>query len=412
MRRSIILPVTCLLALATGVALLRAGALLADPAPPAGSRSAVGAAAAANTALVGRFYEAVNAALRSGDPTPVAALLAADFVDRAARPGVAPTRDGLLQQVLTLRATFPALRLTVEDRRAHGDWVLAWVRAEGAAPELFLGIPLAGPPATWETRDFFRIEGDRIAERRGGDDWPVLAQPLGAAPVAESEPAAIVRLARFTYAPGAQQRRLSEPGPLLLAVEAGTLTAQVEGPAGLTRTATAGTSGPATTTVPPGSDIVVRPGDGLWVSSGVRHAFRNAEETPAVVLAATLLPWRSTDSPEGTAYLWPVAGALDISAHLLIDGVVTDLPPAPVVLGLGRLTLAAGVGLAPYMATGRQFAVVEAGTLSLATTSAGPAAPLSAGAVAFVQPGAVATLRNAGDGPLTLLLVTITLVDP
>jgi quercetin dioxygenase-like cupin family protein/predicted ester cyclase len=413
MRRAVSLLLVCLLALTTGLALLRAGALIAEPAPPAGSRSAVGAAAA-NTALVGRFYAAVNAALRSGDPTPVADLLAADFVDRTPPPGVAPTRDGLVQHVIALRATLPALQLTADDLLAQGDLVLAWVRTEGAAPGMFLGLPLAGPPATWEARHLFRIAGDRIAERWGGGDWPLLAAPLVEAPLAEPPPAAILRLARFTFGPGAQQVKLSELGPLLLAVEAGALTAQVEGHAVLTRGAAAGTSGPQPTIVPSGTDIVLHPGDGLWVAPGIRPAFRNTAETPAVVLAATLLPWWSADPadpPEGTAFIWPVPGALDISAQLLLDGVVTDFPPAPSVLGVGRLTLAAGTGLAPYVATGPQFAFVEAGTLGVASIDAGPAALFSAGAVAFVQDGAVVTLRNPGDGSLVLLLVTITPAD-
>ena len=406
MRRSVPLPLICLLALATGVALLGTGAVIAEPALQAGAPITQGAAAAADIALVRRYYAAVNEALRTGDASSLDGVVAVDFVDRTARPGFTPTRDGLVRYLLALRATFPAMRLTPEEPIAQGDSVLARVWVDGVADGEFLGVPLAGLPPTWETHDLFRIAGDRIVERRGAGDWPVLPAPLGQAPLARPPAAAVVRLARYTYAPGARQLRMGDLGPLLLAVEAGTLTAQVDGPAVLTRGAADGVGSPQATTAPVGVDVVLHPGDGLLVSPGVRHAFRNAEQTPTVVLAVTLLPWQGRGAPGGDAYLWPIPGALDITAQLLIDEVAPVLPTEPAAIALGRLALAPQTGLAPYGATGSQFIFVETGMLSLATSN--DDAHRSAGSQALVEPGAVATLRNGGDGPLVVLLVTIT----
>jgi mannose-6-phosphate isomerase-like protein (cupin superfamily) len=200
---------------------------------------------------------------------------------------------------------------------------------------------------------------------------------------------------------------MGDLGPLLLAVEAGTLTAQVDGQAVLTRGAADGVGSPQSTTAPLGAEIVLHPGDGLLVSPGVRHAFRNAEQTPTVVLAVTLLPW-SSGAPEGNAFLWPIPGAPDITAQLLIDEVAPVLPTGPAAIALGRLALAGEVGLAPGAATGPRFAFVEAGTLRVDTAGGGPDVVISAGSEALVPRSSVATSRNGGDGPLVVLLVTIT----
>jgi quercetin dioxygenase-like cupin family protein len=298
------------------------------------------------------------------------------------------------------------MRLAVEDVQAHGDWVLARVRVEGTDNGVFLGISLSGAPASWEGLDLLRIAGGRIAERWTAGDWPEPPQILAQAQLAEPPASAFIRLARLTFAPGARQPRAGALGPLLLAVEAGTLTARLDGPALLTRATAAGTSDPSPATAQPEVDVTLRPGDGLLVSPGVRHTFQNPEPTPAVVLALALLPW-SPDSPEGIEVRWPAEGSPDVAAHLLADGVAAALPTCPATLTLGRITLAAGAGLTPGGESWSQVAVVEAGTVGMATADR-PAALLAAGQVIDISADSVASLRIAGDGPLVLLLLTIT----
>ena len=217
MRRSVPLPLICMLALATGIALLGTGTLIAGPALEAGSPFAQDDAAAANIALVRRFYAAVNEALQTGEASSLDGVVAVNFVDRTARPGFTPTRDGLARHLLALRATFPAMRLTPEEPIAQGDSVLARVWVEGAVDGVFLGVPLAGLPPTWETHDLFRIAGDRIVERRGAGDWPVLPSPLGQAPLRgrRQRPSSGWRA---TPTRRARQPRMGDLGPLLLAV--------------------------------------------------------------------------------------------------------------------------------------------------------------------------------------------------
>jgi len=406
MRRQVLLMMTCVLSLVTGAALLVASTLVAAPAGGTGPMSAPGDGDPANPALVNRFYEAFNATLGTGDPAPLVSLIAADFADRAARPGVAPTRAGLVQHVLALRDAFPAMWLAVEDVQAHGDWVLARVRVGGLARGVVLGMPSAGMPASWEGIDVFRVAGGRIAERWAGGDWPVLAQPLARAALARPPAGAFVRLGRLTFAPGASQPRSAALGPLLVVVERGGLTAKVEGEAVLTRAATVDTGATAEPGAPPAADVPLGAGDALVLSGGARYALRNPGREPAVVLVLALLPW-SAGAPEGGAFLWPEAELPDVGAQRLIEDVATDLPTGPAALVLGRVTLAPRAELAATGGTGSWLAVVEAGALEIGT-SAGPGTTLAAGQATVVQTMPVPTFRNAGDRPLILLLVAVT----
>jgi SnoaL-like polyketide cyclase len=410
MRRSVLLPVTCLLALATGVALLLAGAAVAVPDGAVGRSGPPREVAEADAALVRRFYDAVNATLETGDTASLAALLASDFVDRAAPPGDATTGGGLVQHVLALRATFPAMRLVPEDVQAHEDWVQARVRAEGVARSVFLGVRFSGELAAWPPLDGFRVAGGRIAERWAAGDRPAPPQPLARVPLAETPAGAVVRLARLTFAPGVREPEAGLLGPLLLADEAGTLAVRVLGPAALARGEAVGTGGPGATAVPRGETVSLHPGDGLVLPPGTHYVVENAGPTPAVVLALALLPAGTGALGGGTAG-WPWAGSPDVAAQLLVDGTATDLPDGPATLALGRLTLAPGAELAADLPVVPRLVVVETGTLQLATTGV-PPATLAVGQGAVIQRASGLALRNAGNSPLVVLLATITSPAP
>jgi predicted ester cyclase len=397
--RRVLLPITCVLALATGIALLLAGAMVApdgaigSPNPPRGSDSA-------DAALVHRFYDALNATLKTGDPTLLAPLLAADFADRTAPPGDAATAAGLVRHVLALRATFPDLRLAAEDVQAHGDRVQARVRAEGTEHGVFLGIRFAGGPAVWGPLDTYRIAGGRIAERWASGDRPVLPRRLAQVPLAEAPPAPVVRLARLTFAPQVGEPETGLLGPLVIAAESGALTVRPLGPAVLARDEAAGTA------VPRGETVTLRPGDGLVLPAGTHYVVENAGSAVAVALALALLP-AGTGAVGGGVAAWPWVGAPGIGAQLLVDGMAAGAPSGPATVALGRLTLAPGESFAADGPVAPRLVIVEAGSLQLEAPGA-PATTLSAGNGAVIPSAFGVTLRNAGDGPLVVLLVTVT----
>ena len=400
MRRSALLLLTCLLAAITGVALLGASALVAVPAGETGTLAAPSGNGAADPALVGHFYEAVNATVATGDTASLVDLLAADFADRTTHPGYAPTPAGLVEHLLALRATFPTMWLTVEDLQAQGDWVLARLRVDGAGRGDFFGVSMSVAPTSWEAIELVRTAGGRIAERRAAGDWPVLPHLLAQAPLARPPAGAFVRLGRLTFAPGASQPRTAIIGPLLVAVERGALTAVVEGEAVLVR------GEDASANASPTGEVIVGAGDALLLSSSARYSVRNTGAAPAVVLTLALFPWNS-GATDAAPFFWPEAGLPEITAQLLAEGVVTDLPEGPAKIALGRVSLAVGAELNVDRVTGPRLAIVEAGTLEVEPT-AGLGTTLAAGQWSLVQPASMPTFRNAGDGPLVLLLVTIT----
>lgn len=406
MRRSVPLLLTCLLCLTTGIALLCASAIVAMPTREAGSFGAPDPAAAANTALVQRFYDAVNTTIATGDPEPLAALVAPDFADRDSPSGVPPTGAGFMEHVVGLGRIFPTLHLQVEVLQAHGDWVLARVRVEGLAQGVFLGATVSGDPATWAGLDVYRIADGRIAERLATDDLPILPQAFAQAPLARMPAVALTRLVRVTYAPGALQPWFAILGSMFVTVERGALTVRVEGEAELTRAreADAGTS--PSTTAPPTGDLLLSSGDALVLPSGARFSARNTGGEPVSVLTLALLPW-SPGAPEGRQFIWPEASLPDVDAQVLLEDVATDLPEGPATIALGRVALTAQSSLTPLGAPGPWLAVVEAGALQIETpTDRGTA--LRAGQGTLVPAASAPTFRNVGDGQLVVLLVTIT----
>src|SRR5919206_4267960 len=96
------------LALATAVALLQAGSVLTERRVPAD----VGAEHNATSVRV--FYDALNAALRSGDPTPLEALIAPTFVEHRSPSSPPLNREVFERDVVALHATYCDLTLSVE----------------------------------------------------------------------------------------------------------------------------------------------------------------------------------------------------------------------------------------------------------------------------------------------------------
>jgi predicted ester cyclase len=179
---------TCILATLTALALLGAASLReAQVAPPPESASA---------AVVLHFYDAVNDALRTGDMAALDAVVAPGFVEHEPLPGgTPPDRAGLGRYLTALRATFPALRLTVEAVSAEGDLVMTRVGVRGDEGGLFLGIPLTRRVPTWGRVERFRVLDSRIVERWADAGALGLLQPLQAARIAVPPP--LQRLVTF-----------------------------------------------------------------------------------------------------------------------------------------------------------------------------------------------------------------------
>jgi steroid delta-isomerase-like uncharacterized protein len=127
-----------------------------------------------------RLYELLSA----GDIDGFGALLADDFVEHEETPGLAPTKDGVLQFFRMYRAAFPDLRMDPEDVVAGGDKVVARVRATGTHEGELMGMPATGKSIDVQLIDIMRFDEDGfVAEHWGVVDMLAMMQQLGVAAV-------------------------------------------------------------------------------------------------------------------------------------------------------------------------------------------------------------------------------------
>ncbi|MDQ2933997.1 MAG: ester cyclase, partial [Chloroflexota bacterium] len=109
-------------------------------------------------------------------------LIAPDFIEHYAQPGVPPTREGFMQVAMALRSAFPDLRYTVEDAIEAGDKVVHRLAASGTMKGDFLGIPATGARATWTEIHIGRVANERLVEHWGLVDQLGMLVQLGIVP--------------------------------------------------------------------------------------------------------------------------------------------------------------------------------------------------------------------------------------
>jgi len=127
-----------------------------------------------------RLYALLNAE----DIDGFGALLADDFVEHEETPGLAPTKDGVLEFFRMYRAAFPDLRMDPEDVLASGDKVVARVRATGTHEGELMGTPATGKSVDVQLIDIMRFDEDGlVAEHWGVVDMLAMMQQLGVAAV-------------------------------------------------------------------------------------------------------------------------------------------------------------------------------------------------------------------------------------
>ncbi|MEZ0285899.1 MAG: ester cyclase [Thermoleophilia bacterium] len=132
-----------------------------------------------HAATMGRAYELINA----GDIDGFGALLADDFVEHEESPGLAPTRDGVMDFFRMYVAAFPDLRMTPEDVLASGDKVVVRLRATGTHKGEFMGVPATGKSIDVQAIDIVRFGDDGLAhEHWGVFDAMTMMRQLGVVP--------------------------------------------------------------------------------------------------------------------------------------------------------------------------------------------------------------------------------------
>ncbi|HVP03724.1 MAG TPA: ester cyclase [Solirubrobacteraceae bacterium] len=132
-----------------------------------------------HAATVRRFYDLISV----GDIDGFGSMLADDFVEHEETPGLAPTRDGVLEFFRMYRAAFPDLRLEPQDVLASGDKVVARLRATGTHQGEFMGMAPTGRSVDVQLIDIIRFADDGLAHEHWGIvDMLAMMQQLGVVP--------------------------------------------------------------------------------------------------------------------------------------------------------------------------------------------------------------------------------------
>ena len=131
-------------------------------------------------AAMRRLYELINA----GDIDGFGDQLADGFIEHDAAPGMEPTKEGVKQLFRMYRASFPDLRMDVEEVLPSGDKVIGRIRATGThTGEAFMGLPASGKSVDVQLIDITRFDDDGLArEHWGVVDALSMMQQLGAIP--------------------------------------------------------------------------------------------------------------------------------------------------------------------------------------------------------------------------------------
>lgn len=132
-----------------------------------------------HSATMRRTYDLINA----GDLDSFGELLAEGFIEHEELPGLAPTKEGVLELFRGYKAAFPDLRMDAEDILASGDKAVARVKATGTQKGEFMGMPASGKSVDIQLIDIMRFDdAGLVCEHWGVMDMLSMLQQLGAAP--------------------------------------------------------------------------------------------------------------------------------------------------------------------------------------------------------------------------------------
>ena len=132
-----------------------------------------------NKAIVRRFVEEVQ---NQGNLAAVDELLAPNFVNHTAPPGVPADREGIKQLSHMFLAAFPDGAMTIEDMIAEGDRVVTRKTFRGTHTGELMGIPPTGKQVAIGLIDIVRLVGGRAVESWHAADNLGMLQQLGVIP--------------------------------------------------------------------------------------------------------------------------------------------------------------------------------------------------------------------------------------
>ena len=132
-----------------------------------------------NRDVVRRFFEVGPSA---GDLEAADSLLAPDFSLHTPLPTPGPGIEAMNNVIITCRAAFQGLHVTIHDMMADGDRVACRFTARGVHQGEFMGLPPTGREIAMTGIEIFRLRDGKIAELWGEANLMGLMYQLGILP--------------------------------------------------------------------------------------------------------------------------------------------------------------------------------------------------------------------------------------
>jgi steroid delta-isomerase-like uncharacterized protein len=127
-------------------------------------------------------FQKMMSALNSKDLTTLESVLADDFVDNDAMPGMAADREGMINMMHMFLGAFPDLNITVNQWVAEGDLVVGAMTTSGTQTGEFMGMPSSGKKFSMSEMHMVRVANGKIVEHWGVGDHISMMQQLGLVP--------------------------------------------------------------------------------------------------------------------------------------------------------------------------------------------------------------------------------------
>ena len=106
-------------------------------------------------------------ALNAKDMATMESLIADDFVDNDAMPGMAPGRQGMIDMMGMFVGAFPDLNVAVDHWVAAGDLVAGVMTTKGTQTGEFMGMPASGKKFSVREIHMVRVANGKMAEHWG-----------------------------------------------------------------------------------------------------------------------------------------------------------------------------------------------------------------------------------------------------
>ena len=127
-------------------------------------------------------FEKLMSALNAKDMAAMESLIADDFVDNDAMPGMAPGRQGMIDMMGMFVGAFPDLNVVVEHWVAEGDLVVGVMTTKGTQTGEFMGMPASGKKFSVREMHMVRVANGKMAEHWGLANELSMMQQLGFMP--------------------------------------------------------------------------------------------------------------------------------------------------------------------------------------------------------------------------------------